>query len=84
MYWSPWGGPYLFAVARSETCMGVTHWSLSDVDPLGMKLRTQRRIALGALIAVALLAIAYGVYWCMEPGKVHDATTDVPPIAGAR
>ncbi len=51
---------------------------------LGMKLRTQRRLALGILIAVALLAIAYGVYWCMEPGKVHDATTDVPPIAGAR
>lgn len=43
------------------------------------KLRTQRRIA---LIALALLAIAYGIYWCMEPGKVHDAATDVPPIAG--
>lgn len=49
-----------------------------------MKLRTQRRIALGALIAVALLAIAYGVYWCMEPGKDGRDVSDIPPIAGAR
>jgi hypothetical protein len=48
-----------------------------------MKLRTQRRIALGALIAVALVAIAYGVYWCMEPGSDRTAA-DIPPIAGAR
>ena len=34
-----------------------------------MKLRTQRRLALGALIVVALFAIAYGVYWCMGPVK---------------
>ncbi len=34
-----------------------------------MKLRTQRRLALGARIVLALPAVAYGAYWCMEPGK---------------
>lgn len=48
-----------------------------------MKLRSQRRLALGALIAVALFAIAYGIYWCMEPGN-EKAAPDIPPIAGAR
>lgn len=48
-----------------------------------MKLRTQRRLALGALIVVALFAVAYGIYWCMGPVK-EKAVPDIPSIAGAR
>lgn len=45
------------------------------------KLSVQRRFALGAAVAPVPLAIAYGVYWCMEPHrerKRHSLTFHIP------
>lgn len=45
-----------------------------------MRYKTIRRLYLWALLAIAVVLLAYGVYWCMEPGKVPEPTTDIPPI----